>query len=209
MDYMVNRWYDPSVGEFVSVDPLIATTGQAYEYGSDDPVTNIDPLGLSVNWNPVLDIVHTAAKDISGFASTCAFVMGITGQEEAAGGCEAIALLSGGVAAATGGLLADEGCESVGEFASDIGGFGLAGVSYTIDPLSTELASESKVAENTSNWVAGEAVSADVGESPALWAESDYYNSEAARLNSESTTAFVTARIVDLGGSILSLHGGH
>jgi hypothetical protein len=51
MDYMANRWYDPSVGEFVSVDPLAAVTNQAYEYANGDPTIYVDPLGLSW-WNP-------------------------------------------------------------------------------------------------------------------------------------------------------------
>jgi len=46
MDYMTNRWYDPSVGEFISVDPLVAATSQAYEYGEDDPNVYVDTLGL-------------------------------------------------------------------------------------------------------------------------------------------------------------------
>ncbi len=45
--YLINRWYDPSTGQFLSVDPLVDATGQAYSYAGDDPVNLIDPTGLS------------------------------------------------------------------------------------------------------------------------------------------------------------------
>lgn len=43
----VHRYYDPGTGQFVSVDPLVDETGQAYTYTGDDPVNGVDPLGLS------------------------------------------------------------------------------------------------------------------------------------------------------------------
>jgi RHS repeat-associated protein len=51
--YLINRYYDPSTGQFISVDPDLAQTGQAYEYGVGDPVSNTDPMGLSttISWN--------------------------------------------------------------------------------------------------------------------------------------------------------------
>ena len=45
----VHRYYDPTTGQFLSVDPLVETTGQAYSYVGDDPVNTSDPLGLSGN----------------------------------------------------------------------------------------------------------------------------------------------------------------
>jgi RHS repeat-associated protein len=44
--YLVDRYYDPSTGEFLSVGPLVAPTGQAYQYARDDPTNFIEPLGL-------------------------------------------------------------------------------------------------------------------------------------------------------------------
>jgi len=44
------RWYEPSTGTFLSVDPLFAMTNDAYGYASGNPLSNIDPLGLSA-WN--------------------------------------------------------------------------------------------------------------------------------------------------------------
>jgi hypothetical protein len=42
----VNRYYDPSAGQFLSVDPDVAETGQPYAYTEDDPLNKTDPLGL-------------------------------------------------------------------------------------------------------------------------------------------------------------------
>ena len=43
--YLVNRYYDPQVGQFISVDPALALTHQSYEYAGGNPVTNTDPTG--------------------------------------------------------------------------------------------------------------------------------------------------------------------
>jgi RHS repeat-associated protein len=45
--YLNNRHYNPSVGLFVSVDPLVTQTGQPYIYGSANRVTPSDPSGLA------------------------------------------------------------------------------------------------------------------------------------------------------------------
>jgi hypothetical protein len=42
---LIDRYYDPSTGQFLSVDPKVATTGQAYAYTGDDPVNGKDPSG--------------------------------------------------------------------------------------------------------------------------------------------------------------------
>jgi RHS repeat-associated protein len=44
--YLINRYYDPTTGQFLSVDPDAAETGQPYAYTGDDPVNGTDPLGL-------------------------------------------------------------------------------------------------------------------------------------------------------------------
>lgn len=46
LSYLNNRFYDPGVGMFLSVDPLVAATGEAYVYGSGNPITLSDPTGL-------------------------------------------------------------------------------------------------------------------------------------------------------------------
>ncbi|MCL5446236.1 MAG: RHS repeat-associated core domain-containing protein, partial [Actinobacteria bacterium] len=45
--YLVNRYYDPSTGQFLSVDPLVGVTDQPYQYVGGDPINNEDPNGLA------------------------------------------------------------------------------------------------------------------------------------------------------------------
>jgi uncharacterized protein RhaS with RHS repeats len=45
-DYLNNRYLDPTLGRFISVDPLVSLTGDAYAYGANNPVTMTDPSGL-------------------------------------------------------------------------------------------------------------------------------------------------------------------
>jgi RHS repeat-associated protein len=44
--YLLNRYYDPATGQFVSVDPAAAQTGQPYAYANGNPVSLADPSGL-------------------------------------------------------------------------------------------------------------------------------------------------------------------
>ena len=59
----VARYYDPSTGQFLSVDPDLAETGQPYAYAGDDPVNLTDPLGLNDcgSWSWVCDAGHVVA----------------------------------------------------------------------------------------------------------------------------------------------------
>lgn len=41
----VGRYYDPQTGQFLTVDPDIDQTGQAYAYVGGDPVNSADPSG--------------------------------------------------------------------------------------------------------------------------------------------------------------------
>jgi RHS repeat-associated protein len=45
--YLVNRYYDPSAGQFVSMDPDVDQTNQPYAYAAGDPVAETDPTGLN------------------------------------------------------------------------------------------------------------------------------------------------------------------
>jgi RHS repeat-associated protein len=47
--YLINRYYDPSTGQFLSVDPDLAQTQEPYQYAADDPVSNTDPTGQFLN----------------------------------------------------------------------------------------------------------------------------------------------------------------
>jgi RHS repeat-associated protein len=44
--YLVNRYYDPATGQFLSVDPLVDETGTPYAFTDGDPVNGSDPNGL-------------------------------------------------------------------------------------------------------------------------------------------------------------------
>jgi uncharacterized protein RhaS with RHS repeats len=44
--FLNNRYHDPTLGRFISVDPLVAVTGEAYSYGGNNPISYSDPSGL-------------------------------------------------------------------------------------------------------------------------------------------------------------------
>jgi RHS repeat-associated protein len=46
LDYLNARYHDPTLGKFVSVDPLVDVTRDAYGYGHNNPVSFSDPSGL-------------------------------------------------------------------------------------------------------------------------------------------------------------------
>lgn len=47
--YLINRYYNPQTGQFISVDPDLGQTLQPYQYANDNPVSNDDPTGLGFN----------------------------------------------------------------------------------------------------------------------------------------------------------------
>ena len=42
----INRYYDPTTDSFISVDPDLQSTDQAYVFTNDNPLNGTDPLGL-------------------------------------------------------------------------------------------------------------------------------------------------------------------
>jgi RHS repeat-associated protein len=50
--YLVNRYYDPTTGQFLSVDPDVAATHQPYEYANDNPANLTDPSGDDCGGGP-------------------------------------------------------------------------------------------------------------------------------------------------------------
>ena len=46
LNYLVNRSYDPLIGQFISVDPDLSGTLQPYSYAQNSPAMFSDPLGL-------------------------------------------------------------------------------------------------------------------------------------------------------------------
>jgi RHS repeat-associated protein len=53
--YLQARWYDPTTGQFLSVDPDVSATRAPYNYASDDPLDRSDPSGLSSVSNGMQD----------------------------------------------------------------------------------------------------------------------------------------------------------
>jgi RHS repeat-associated protein len=43
--YLINRYYDPTTGQFTSLDPAVDSTLQPYAYAAGDPIINTDPTG--------------------------------------------------------------------------------------------------------------------------------------------------------------------
>ncbi len=79
--YFVNRYYDPTSGQFTSVDPLVIVTGQAYSYTGGDPVNLLDPLGTAtctgiLSWVPGCGVLTDAQNAFAGsFKATVQLVI--------------------------------------------------------------------------------------------------------------------------------------
>jgi len=46
LQWLRARYYDPTTGQFLTVDPLTAATGARYAYAGGNPITGTDPSGL-------------------------------------------------------------------------------------------------------------------------------------------------------------------
>jgi RHS repeat-associated protein len=68
-DYLRNRYYDPEVGRFLSVDPV---TADRYVYAGANPVSRIDPLGLCWFWHddPYWGVIALDSNDL-GWGDPC------------------------------------------------------------------------------------------------------------------------------------------
>jgi RHS repeat-associated protein len=64
--YLVNRYYDPTTDQFLSIDPDVATTDQPYVFTNDDPLNAEDPLGEL----PAPVIVNESKKEVVKKSST-------------------------------------------------------------------------------------------------------------------------------------------
>jgi trimeric autotransporter adhesin len=51
--YLQARYYEPTTGQFLSADPLVAQTLQPYSYANGNPVAEIDPTGMYTKWTVV------------------------------------------------------------------------------------------------------------------------------------------------------------
>ena len=59
--YLLARYYDPSTGQFLSVDPLVQDTQMPYAYASGDPINGIDPSGNDVTRAEMCEKLTTLA----------------------------------------------------------------------------------------------------------------------------------------------------
>jgi len=60
LQYLRARYYDPATAQFLSRDPLVDQTGQAYAYGADDPINATDPSGLRCyGFDPLCSVRET------------------------------------------------------------------------------------------------------------------------------------------------------
>jgi RHS repeat-associated protein len=80
--YMRARTYDPTTGQFLTVDPLDVITREPYSYTGDNPVNNVDPTGLlcafgyCLGFHPVAGLeggVNFAAGLANAVTSTVTF----------------------------------------------------------------------------------------------------------------------------------------
>ena len=46
--YMLKRWYDPNLGQFVSSSPFLRTVEPSYSFANSNPAILVDPLGLYI-----------------------------------------------------------------------------------------------------------------------------------------------------------------
>ena len=51
--FLNNRYHDPQLGHFITVDPLVGTTGTPYLYANGNPSTLSDPNGLCATFSSV------------------------------------------------------------------------------------------------------------------------------------------------------------
>jgi RHS repeat-associated protein len=63
--YLRARWYDPATAQFVSVDPLVARTLQAYGFADENPLNFGDLNGLCSGWNLWCEAVQPALHSIA------------------------------------------------------------------------------------------------------------------------------------------------
>lgn len=74
--YLINRYYDPSIDQFISVDPLVSNTGQPYVFTGADPLNSTDPLGLFCwGWCTFTNAWHAATHFVSAVVHLCTTVL--------------------------------------------------------------------------------------------------------------------------------------
>jgi RHS repeat-associated protein len=68
--YLINRYYDPSTDQFLSNDPDVATTNQAFVFTNDNPLNSTEPLGLKKKAKPVHSVSSSPYNNYPTFVTT-------------------------------------------------------------------------------------------------------------------------------------------
>jgi RHS repeat-associated protein len=61
--YLRNRVYDPATAQFLTVDPLVALTGEPYSYAADSPLSYEDPSG-GISVSTIVTVVVAGGANI-------------------------------------------------------------------------------------------------------------------------------------------------
>ncbi|MEX0300520.1 MAG: RHS repeat-associated core domain-containing protein, partial [Kordiimonas sp.] len=84
--YYRNRYYNPKQGRFMSQDPIGYADGlNMYAYVHNDPVNNVDPMGLSGEFTCTGSRIRRTADDDKSEAETCHAEVGTTNSAGAGG----------------------------------------------------------------------------------------------------------------------------
>jgi RHS repeat-associated protein len=82
--YLRSRDYDPGTGQFMQVDPAVSSTGQPYAYAGNNPMQNVDPLGLdwwSDAFNNVAAFGAGALNELTGGLSSAILAIAVPGYD--------------------------------------------------------------------------------------------------------------------------------
>jgi len=176
---VINRYYDPATGQFVSVDPLVGLTGAAYSYVGGDPIDGVDPLGLlclelhcitndfeqfghiiKKHWKGIAEAVGTVVGVLSLFVGVGEIGLLGAGLAASLDAWTTVGILAGFLGAATDYDLCRYGSEATACISAGLGVFGgvlgiagkvLAGSVTELGQLLSLLANESSVYEGTSS----------------------------------------------------------
>ncbi len=75
--YLINRYYDPQTGQFLSVDPDVSQTGDRYGYTAGDPVNEVDPTGTRPKGRGYVFAIGMSFTWRQGEAFVSSFLCGI------------------------------------------------------------------------------------------------------------------------------------
>jgi hypothetical protein len=143
VESVVNRYYDPTTGQFVSVDPMVQETDQPYVFVNDNPLNGTDPLGLCF-----IVCLHSVAKAFDAVtkfvSSNTVAVVGLS-LDATAFGVEALGAVAddatisaaGATIGFTGAVVSAVGCKESGGLACI--GTGVGSVAATAGIVETGL----------------------------------------------------------------------